>query len=73
MADEAVVVMKFRPVKPGNSVEGKTGMTAGGGPVGRAGPKALDRMRRAEVINENNTQRKDGGRCVHKLPDGVGT
>ena len=27
VADESVVVMKFRPVKPGNSVEGKTGMT----------------------------------------------
>lgn len=31
VADEAVVVMKFRPEKPGNSVEGKTGMTRGGG------------------------------------------
>lgn len=28
VADEPVVVMKSRPVKPGNSVEGKTGMTA---------------------------------------------
>ncbi len=27
MADEFVVVMKFRPMKPGNSVEDKTGMT----------------------------------------------
>jgi hypothetical protein len=27
VADESVVVMKFRPVKPGNRVEGKTGMT----------------------------------------------
>ena len=26
VADESVVVMKFRPVKAGNSVEGKTGM-----------------------------------------------
>ncbi len=28
VADEPVVVMKSRPVKPGNSVEDKTGMTA---------------------------------------------
>lgn len=28
VADEPVVVRKFRPVKPGNSVEDKTGMTA---------------------------------------------
>jgi len=34
VADEFVVVMKFRPVKPGNSVEEKTGMTADGGSVG---------------------------------------
>ena len=27
VADESVVVMKFRPEKPGNSVEDKTGMT----------------------------------------------
>ena len=29
VADELVVVIKFRPVKPGNSVEEKTGMTTG--------------------------------------------
>ncbi len=27
MADESVVVIKFRPVKAGNSLEDKTGMT----------------------------------------------
>lgn len=27
MADDPVVVMKFPPMKPGNGVEGKTGMT----------------------------------------------
>ena len=27
VADESVVVMKSRPVKAGNSLEGKTGMT----------------------------------------------
>lgn len=41
VAEEAVVVMKFRPVKSGNSMEGKTGTTTGGGSVDRAGPKAL--------------------------------
>ncbi|WP_273002918.1 hypothetical protein [Acetomicrobium hydrogeniformans] len=29
MADESVVVMKSRPVKAGNRLEGKTGMTCG--------------------------------------------
>ena len=29
MADDSVVVMKFQPMKPGNSVEDKTGMTFG--------------------------------------------
>jgi len=28
VADDSVVVKKFRPVKPGNSVEDKTGTTA---------------------------------------------
>jgi len=42
VADEALVVMKFRPVKPGSSVEDKTGTTTGGGSVGRSGSKALD-------------------------------
>ena len=41
VADEAVVVRKFRPEKPGNSVEDKTGMTAGGGSADRSGSKAL--------------------------------
>jgi len=29
VTDEPVVVRKSRPMKPGNSVEGKTGMTGG--------------------------------------------
>jgi len=41
VADEAVVVTKFWPVKPGNSVEDKTGTTTGGGSVGWSGSKAL--------------------------------
>ena len=31
MADEAVVVLKFRPETPGNSVEENTGTTLSGG------------------------------------------
>jgi hypothetical protein len=27
VADDSVTVLKFRPMKPGNSVEDKTGMT----------------------------------------------
>src|SRR5690554_3615733 len=41
VADEAVVVRKFRAEKPGNSVEDKTGTTAGGGSADRARSKAL--------------------------------
>src|SRR5690606_20470430 len=41
VADEAVVVRKFWPVKPGNSVEDKTGTTAGGGSADWARSKAL--------------------------------
>ena len=42
VADESVVVKKFRPVKAGNRVEGKTGMTAVGDAVGNRSPKAAD-------------------------------
>ncbi|RZW19260.1 MAG: hypothetical protein EX260_07890 [Desulfobulbaceae bacterium] len=41
MADESVVVMKFRPVKAGNSVEDKTGMTRHQIVGGRYAPKAV--------------------------------
>jgi predicted transcriptional regulator len=40
VADESVVVMKSRPVKAGNSVEGKTGMTCRLVDRGRCEPKA---------------------------------
>lgn len=42
VADESVVVKKFRPVKAGNRVEGKTGMTAVGDAVGNRSPKVAD-------------------------------
>jgi len=41
VADEAVVVKKFRPEKPGNSVEDKTGTTAVICTAGRTRSKAL--------------------------------
>jgi hypothetical protein len=40
VADESVVVMKSRPVKAGNSLEGKTGMTRRLVDGGRCEPKA---------------------------------
>jgi hypothetical protein len=43
VADEPVVVMKFWPVKAGNSVEDKTRTTAGGGSAGLCWSKALIR------------------------------
>jgi hypothetical protein len=41
VADEPVVVMKSRPVQPGNSVESKTGMTASRVWRDRGEPKAV--------------------------------
>ena len=41
MADEPVVVMKFWPMKPGNSVEDKTGTTVSGGLTGSVSSKAI--------------------------------
>jgi hypothetical protein len=41
VADESVVVMKFWPVKPGNSVEEKTGTTADGDSVGLGRSKGV--------------------------------
>lgn len=40
LADEPVVVMKFQPVKPGNSVEDKTGTTNSVGELGSCWSKA---------------------------------
>jgi hypothetical protein len=59
VADEAVIVMKFRPVKPGNSVEDKTGTTAGGGSAGWAGSKALfGREGRKSLTSMTDDERK---------------
>lgn len=48
VADAPVVVMKFRPVKPGNSVEDKTGTMMSGGLVNRVSPKAIGRCEGAK-------------------------
>ena len=70
VADEPVVVMKSRPMKPGNSVEEKTGTMTSGGLVGKRWSKAIDLMRRGEV----NPKRNNKGKfffTVHKLFDGT--
>jgi len=51
VADESVVVMKFRPVKPGNSVEDKTGMTCSIS-AGAGLSQKPDPLRREEVYLE---------------------
>ena len=42
VADEPVVVKKFRPMKAGNCVEDKTGMTAVGDTAGCQSSKVAD-------------------------------
>ena len=73
VADEAVVVTKFRPEKPGNSVEVKTGTTAGGGSADRSGSKALVGCEGRKSLTRVADEEREGERCVHKLPDGAGT
>lgn len=48
VVDEFVVVMKFRPVKLDNSVEEKTGTTAGGGSAGPGWSKAVSKCEGAK-------------------------
>ncbi len=49
VADDSVVVMKSRPVKAGNSLEDKTGMTCRPSRQGLVSAKSLIGMRRDEV------------------------
>ena len=71
VADESVVVMKSRPVKAGNSLEGKTGTThrlVGGG---RCEPKAVSECEGRKFIrrfSDTAFERQAG----HKPPDGAG-
>lgn len=52
VADDPVVVMKSRPVKPGNGVEGKTKTTRWSLPGGRARQKRHG-LRRGEVHSKS--------------------
>ena len=49
VADDSVVVMKSRPMKAGNSLEDKTGMTCRLSRQGSVSVKSLIGMRRDEV------------------------
>ena len=49
VADESVVVRKFRPEKPGNRVEEKTGMTWWRGSLGAVMSQKPLQLRRDEV------------------------
>ena len=49
-SDGSIVAFKFRPVKPGNSVEDKTG-TTGGLFVGACNSQKRCRLRREEVYS----------------------
>jgi hypothetical protein len=71
VADESVVVMKSRPVKAGNSLEGKTGMIRRLVDGGRCEPKASAEREGRKFIRrflEPALERRAG----HKLPDRAG-
>ena len=57
VADDSVVVMKSRPVKAGNRLEGKTGMTCRSSRQGLVSAKSLIRVRREEVHSKVSTNR----------------
>jgi hypothetical protein len=70
VADESVVAMKFRPMRAGNRLEEKTGMTCNeiaGGDVSQK-PHCL----RREEVYSNVSGMRLGCAVGHKLPDGVG-
>jgi len=68
VAEESVVVMKSRPVKPGNRVEEKTGMTFGI-VQGAVIDQKLMGVRREEVIFEELSGGWSLYKAVHKLSD----
>lgn len=71
VADDSVVVMKFRPEKAGNRREGKTGTTrrlVGGG---RGAPKAAASCEGMTFIRRIPKLLEDGV-SGHKPPDGAG-
>ena len=72
MADAPVVVMKFRPVKPGNSVEDKTGTMMSGGLVNRVLPKAIYGAK-GQSKHKVLSGGEPGSCSVHKWLDRVGS
>lgn len=71
VADDSVVVMKFRPMKAGNRLEGKTGTTrrlVGGG---RGAPKAAVSCEGMTFIRRF-PKSFDEGESGHKPPDEAG-
>ena len=70
VADESVVAMKFRPMRAGNRLEEKIGMTCDeitGGNVSQK-PHCL----RREEVYSNVSGKRLVCTVGHKLPDGVG-
>lgn len=53
MADDPVVVLKFRPMKAGNSVEEKTGMTSPSVDRGRCVSKAVSVAKGRSLFKES--------------------
>lgn len=72
VADETVVVRKFRPVKPGNSVEDKTGTTADGGSADRAGPKALVGCEGRKSLTRVTDDEREVDAALTSCPTGQG-
>lgn len=71
VADDSVVVMKFRPMKAGNRLEEKTGTTrrlVGGG---RGVPKAAASCKGMTFVRRF-PKRIEEGEFGHKPPDGAG-
>jgi hypothetical protein len=71
VADESVVVMKFRPEKPGNRVEEKTGMTCSLVCRGWSEPKAWSGAKGGSIF-EDFLEVVNDDRAGHKLFDGAG-
>ncbi|BCO09103.1 hypothetical protein GF1_14790 [Desulfolithobacter dissulfuricans] len=71
MADDSVVVMKFRPVKPGNSVEDKTGVTQRPGSLGAVMSQKPYLLRRDEVYLKV-FRKLEHLQAEHKPSDGTG-
>ena len=69
VTDDSVVVMKSRPVKAGNSLEGKTGTTCRSSRQGLVSAKSLIRMRRDEVHSKASLRRSQDVTPDTKSPD----